>query len=62
MTAGRRCALAATVVLSTTLIIGCSHEAPEEVESETVVPVEAEPARPRYLRTEPGVGYRLVTE
>jgi two-component system KDP operon response regulator KdpE len=24
--------------------------------------LEAEPARPRYLRTEPGVGYRLVTE
>ncbi len=24
--------------------------------------LEADPARPRYLRTEPGVGYRLVTE
>jgi two-component system KDP operon response regulator KdpE len=24
--------------------------------------IEADPARPRYLRTEPGVGYRLVTE
>mgnify|MGYP000984618158 CR=1 FL=1 len=24
--------------------------------------LEANPARPRYLRTEPGVGYRLVTE
>jgi two-component system, OmpR family, KDP operon response regulator KdpE len=24
--------------------------------------IEAEPARPRYLLTEPGVGYRLVTE
>jgi two-component system KDP operon response regulator KdpE len=24
--------------------------------------LEAEPARPRYLRTEPGVGYRLVAE
>jgi two-component system KDP operon response regulator KdpE len=24
--------------------------------------LEAEPARPRYLLTEPGVGYRLVTE
>ena len=24
--------------------------------------LEAEPARPRYLKTEPGVGYRLVTE
>ena len=24
--------------------------------------LEAEPARPRYLRTEPGVGYRLLTE
>jgi RND family efflux transporter MFP subunit len=40
----RRCPLAATVVLATTLI-GCSHEAPEEIESETVVPVEAAPAR-----------------
>jgi two-component system KDP operon response regulator KdpE len=24
--------------------------------------IEADPTRPRYLRTEPGVGYRLVTE
>jgi two-component system KDP operon response regulator KdpE len=24
--------------------------------------LEADPARPRYLRTEPGIGYRLVTE
>ena len=24
--------------------------------------IEADPARPRYLRTEPGVGYRLVSE
>jgi two-component system KDP operon response regulator KdpE len=24
--------------------------------------LEAEPARPRYLLTEPGVGYRLATE
>ena len=24
--------------------------------------LEADPSRPRYLRTEPGVGYRLVTE
>jgi two-component system KDP operon response regulator KdpE len=24
--------------------------------------IEAEPARPRYLLTEPGVGYRLVVE
>jgi two-component system KDP operon response regulator KdpE len=24
--------------------------------------LEADPARPRYLRTEPGVGYRLLTE
>jgi len=24
--------------------------------------LEAEPARPRYLLTEPGVGYRLVSE
>jgi two-component system KDP operon response regulator KdpE len=23
--------------------------------------LEADPARPRYLRTEPGVGYRLMT-
>lgn len=24
--------------------------------------LEADPARPRYLRTEPGVGYRLMVE
>ena len=24
--------------------------------------IEEDPARPRYLRTEPGVGYRLVSE
>jgi two-component system KDP operon response regulator KdpE len=24
--------------------------------------LEADPARPRYLRTEPGVGYRLLAE
>ena len=24
--------------------------------------LEAEPARPQYLRTEPGVGYRLTTD
>jgi two-component system KDP operon response regulator KdpE len=24
--------------------------------------IETEPARPRYLLTEPGVGYRLVVE
>jgi two-component system, OmpR family, KDP operon response regulator KdpE len=24
--------------------------------------LEADPARPRFLLTEPGVGYRLVTE
>ena len=24
--------------------------------------LETDPARPRYLRTEPGVGYRLVSE
>ena len=24
--------------------------------------LEADPARPRFLRTEPGVGYRLLTE
>jgi len=24
--------------------------------------LEKDPARPRHLRTEPGIGYRLVTE
>jgi RND family efflux transporter MFP subunit len=44
MTFVRRRACAATLVFSTTLIVGCAREAPEEVESETVVPVETAPA------------------
>ena len=36
---------ASVALLALAMSAGCSHDAPEEVESETVVPVEAEPAR-----------------